>query len=214
MSDPLHCPLCGARDAEIFQRDRRRDYLRCDTCALVYVPARYHLDAAREKAEYDLHQNHVDDPGYRRFLSRIAVPLLSRLPAAAHGLDFGCGPGPALATMLAEAGCDVQLYDIFYQPDRGPLQDSYQFITATEVVEHLQHPGRELARLWQMLEPGGYLGVMTKLVIDADAFAKWHYKNDPTHICFFSDETWRWWARAAGAELERFGADVVLLRKP
>ncbi|TDG13001.1 class I SAM-dependent methyltransferase [Seongchinamella unica] len=209
----MHCPLCGDGRVEDFYRDRRRQYLRCVHCGLVFVPPRYYLGSAEEKAEYDLHRNEVDDPGYRRFLSRLADPLLARIPSAARGLDFGCGPGPALAAMLKEAGHQVSLYDVFYRPDAEVLQRSYQFITATEVVEHLHEPGLALEQLWENLEPGGYLGIMTKLVRDAESFARWHYKNDPTHVCFFSESSWLWWARQRAASLERIGADVILLRK-
>jgi hypothetical protein len=52
---------------------------------------------------------------------------------------------------------------------------------------------------------------MTKLAQDPAAFAAWHYKNDPTHVCFFSVETWQWWARERDASLEIHGADVILL---
>ena len=54
---------------------------------------------------------------------------------------------------------------------------------------------------------------MTKQVIDAQAFARWHYIRDPTHVCFFSRETFTWWAARKQAELEFCGADVILLRK-
>ena len=54
---------------------------------------------------------------------------------------------------------------------------------------------------------------MTKLVRDPDAFARWHYKNDPTHICFFSERTWDWWAQQQGAALEIRGSDVILLQR-
>lgn len=213
MSTDLHCPLCCHSGTDDFYRDKRREYRRCLRCGLVFVPPQFYLTAEREKAEYDLHCNEVDDPGYRGFLSRLAKPMMDRLAPTSRGLDFGCGPGPALAAMFAEAGHQVSLYDVFYQPDTDPLRRRYQFITATEVVEHLHRPGEVLAGLWQQLEPEGYLGVMTKLVRDADAFANWHYKNDPTHVCFFSELTWRWWAGENGASLERFGADVILLQK-
>ncbi|MBN7798273.1 class I SAM-dependent methyltransferase [Parahaliea mediterranea] len=210
----LHCPLCAGPDTAPFHTDRRRHYLRCADCALVFVPPRYYLDRAAERAEYDLHENAVDDPGYRRFLSRLFDPLAARLRPGAEGLDFGCGPGPALAAMLREAGFAVNLYDLFYHPDAAALARDYDFICATEVVEHLHHPGRELERLWRCLRPGGVLGIMTKLVRDREAFAGWHYKNDPTHVCFFSRETWRWWARRRGASLVFEGADVILVTRP
>jgi hypothetical protein len=213
MTAITHCPLCNFDANEAFFSDTRRPYQRCLRCSLVFVPPEFYLDAAAEKAEYDLHRNAVDDPGYRRFLSRLAHPLLRRVRAPAKGLDFGCGPGPALATMLGEAGMQVALYDVFYAPDPAVLEGNYQFICATEVVEHLHRPGAELARLWSLLLPGGWLGVMTKLVRGREAFGRWHYRNDPTHVCYFSIATWQWWARQQGAQLVFEGADVILLGK-
>lgn len=211
MSEAMHCPLCDGLETGPFHEDRRRPYLRCRVCALVFVPPAYYLARDAERAEYDLHRNRVDDSGYRTFLSRLALPLAARLAPGASGLDFGCGPAPALACMLREAGYSVALYDSFYLPDTGALRDSYDFICATEVVEHLHRPGVELARLWTLLKPGGWLGLMTKLVLDRSAFAGWHYKNDPTHVCFFSERTWQWWAQQQGASLQIIGADVILL---
>ncbi len=178
------------------------------------MPPAFHLPPAREKAEYDRHENTPDDPGYRRFLSRLALPLLQCLPPQASGLDFGCGPGPALAAMLEERGCRVALYDVFYRPDASALRGRYDFITATEVLEHLHRPGEELARLWRLLRPGGVLGVMTKRVIGQEAFLRWHYRNDPTHVAFFSEATFAWWAARYGARLAFPGADTALLFKP
>ncbi|MEZ5569596.1 MAG: class I SAM-dependent methyltransferase [Halioglobus sp.] len=214
MPDETHCPLCIGLELFDYGSDRRRRYLQCLNCKLVFVPAAYHLSADEERAVYDLHENGEDDPGYRRFLSRFAQPLLARLPPAAQGLDFGCGPGPALARMLREAGCRVALYDPFYAPDARVLSRQYDFVAATEVVEHLYRPGHELARLWSLLKPGGWLACMTKLVRNRKAFERWHYRNDPTHVCFFSEATWRWWGGQQGVEPEFIGADVILLRKP
>jgi 2-polyprenyl-3-methyl-5-hydroxy-6-metoxy-1,4-benzoquinol methylase len=138
---------------------------------------------------------------------------MERVAPGARGLDFGCGPGPALAAILREAGFDMVLYDSFFAPDVTAFAKPCDFICATEVVEHLHHPGRELERLWALLKPGGWLGIMTKLVRNQQAFGAWHYKNDPTHVSFFSEATWRWWAQGHGAALEIIGADVILLQR-
>lgn len=207
------CPLCENTQIQPFWRDQRRAYLRCNQCSLVFVPSEYHLSPAAEKAEYDLHRNDPADIGYRKFLWRLFQPLCDRLPAGTKGLDFGSGPGPTLSLMLAEAGFDMAVYDPIYAPQEVVLKNRYDFIACSEVVEHFRMPGREFGTLWQLLEPGGWLGIMTKLVLDQQAFSRWHYKNDPTHISFFSRETFSFLAEHFSADLQFVGSDVILLRK-
>lgn len=180
----------------------------------MFVPPRYYLSRKEEKAEYDRHQNLPDDPGYRQFLNRLFLPLQARLIPGSQGLDFGSGPGPTLSVMLTEAGHDVCLYDLFYAHHSEVLARRYDFITASEVVEHLHHPGPQLDRLYRLLRPGGLLGIMTKRVIDRAKFADWHYKNDLTHVCFFSQATFVWLAERWQARLDIVAPDVVIIHKP
>jgi hypothetical protein len=208
------CQLCGAERAALYWQDRRRDYYRCRRCGLVFVPPRQYLSPADELSEYELHRNDPGDCAYRRFLNRLYEPLQARLLPHSHGLDFGCGPGPTLSVMFAETGHRMALYDCFYAPDRSVLQCCYDFITATEVVEHLHRPGEELLRLWALLRPAGYFGVMTKLVLGREAFSRWHYKNDPTHVTFFSRRTFEWLAGEWKAGIDFIGQDVIILTKP
>ena len=81
MIDPekQSCPLCDGAKIVPYHRDKVRDYLNCRTCDLVFVPPAQHLSAADEKAHYDLHDNQLGDPGYRRFLDRLFTPLNQRL---------------------------------------------------------------------------------------------------------------------------------------
>lgn len=207
------CPLCASRDTRHFHRDSRRDYLRCACCTLVFVPPGQRLGPIEERAVYDKHQNSPHDAGYRRFLSRLFEPLRMRLAPVARGLDFGAGPGPTLSVMFEEAGHPMALYDPFYAPDTAVLARRYDFITASEVAEHLFAPGRELERLASMLEEGGWLGLMTKRFTSREAFASWHYLLDPTHVCFFSEASFEWLAENLDMHLELPAADVALLRK-
>lgn len=214
MSDAAYpCPLCG-HATDPFHSDGRRDYRRCPACALVHVPRDQQLDTSGEKAEYDLHRNDPQDPGYRQFLARAAEAVQERVEPPARGLDFGCGPGPALAEMLEEAGYTVALYDKFYAAHPAALQQTYDFVTATEVLEHLAAPATVLHRLLACLQSGGWLVIMTKRVRDREAFADWHYIHDPTHIAFYGEETFRWIAAHHGLHLEIVGEDVVALQRP
>jgi SAM-dependent methyltransferase len=206
------CPLCNDTQIIHFQRDKKRDYWRCATCHLVFVNIDQQIDLEAEKAIYDLHQNQSNDLGYRQFLSRLAEPLLAQLTAPKHGLDFGCGPGPVLAEMLSEAGHTMTVFDLFYANHPERLDSVYDFITCTEVVEHFRNPQREFQLLFSLLKPQGHLAIMTKLVIDAEAFSRWHYKNDQTHISFFSRETLQWLAKHYQAELNFFANDVAIFK--
>jgi SAM-dependent methyltransferase len=206
------CPLCDS-SADQYHQDKRRAYFQCANCRLVFVSPDAFLTAEEEKSIYDLHQNSPGDEGYRTFLSRMCRPITERLPTGSRGLDFGCGPGPTLSVMFEEFGYPMALYDSFYAPDKSALAKEYDFVTATEVVEHLRNPAQSLDRMWRCVKPGGYLGIMTKLVIDRDAFANWHYKNDDTHICFYSRETFGWLAREWRTEPVFVGKDVTIFRK-
>lgn len=197
-----------------FYQDRQRDYFVCGRCHIVFVPPEQLLSEAEEKAAYDHHQNSPTDPEYRRFLSRLFLPLKNHIAPGSHGLDFGSGPGPTLSIMFEEIGHTITLYDYFYANNPAALRQSYDFITATEVIEHLHDPATILRQLWVLLKPGGYLGLMTKLVRDKESFATWHYKNDRTHVCFFSRPTLKWLADQWQTEVEFLGNDVMLFHKP
>jgi len=212
-SDAPNCPLCCSKRIEPFFEDKNRAYLRCFNCKLVFVPQRYWLSTKDEKALYDLHKNNAQDQGYRKFLSRFSTPLLTRLEPNQHGLDFGCGPGPVLAQLLEEQGHLVDLYDPFYYNDASIFNKTFDFICATEVVEHLRDPNKEFLALFGMLKPGGWLGIMTKLVVDESAFSQWHYIRDMTHICFYSQLTFEYLSQRFNAKLEFVGNDVIVFHK-
>ncbi len=208
------CPLChGVSINKTYHQDTRRNFQACTTCQLVFVPPEQFLTAEAEKAAYDHHQNSPDDGAYRQFLSRLFIPMQQELQPASHGLDFGSGPGPTLSVMFEEAGHTVSLYDYFYANDPSVLQQSYDFITTSEVIEHLHQPKRELEGLWNLLKPEGILGIMTKRVLDQQAFTTWHYKNDLTHVCFFSETTFSWLAKQWTANITFVATDVVLFKK-
>lgn len=207
------CPLCNAEKVREYSQDKRRHYFQCPVCSLVFVSSRQFLSAVDEKKRYDLHQNSPEDLSYRSFLSRLFVPLQKELTPGSHGLDFGSGPEPTLSGMFEEAGHSMTLFDYFYKPVPAALEQQYDFITATEVVEHLRDPKKELERLWTCLKQGGWLGIMTKPAVEQDGFARWYYKNDPTHVCFFSRATFAWLARQWHADVVFADTDVVLFRK-
>lgn len=209
----MECPLCCAPGLETHALAHGRRFLRCSTCKLVSVDPSDWPDAAAELAHYQKHENDPQDVRYRRFLDRLAEPLLQRVESGAEGLDYGAGPGPTLSVMLEEAGCRMRFYDPFFHADASALGRTYDFITATEVVEHFHRPGEELRRLDGLLRPGGWLALMTEFVPERP-FEQWRYARDPTHVCFYSPPTLRWIALEMTWLLEIPRINVALYRKP
>ncbi|KFN20187.1 class I SAM-dependent methyltransferase [Aeromonas bestiarum] len=210
---PLSCPLCCATDAYGLPVAGKL-YHRCRACELVWLDAAEHLDPEREKAVYDGHDNQVDDPRYRSFLMRAFGEVLSRLPPPASGLDFGCGPGPALIAMGREAGYQMVGYDKFYADFPELLMRQYDFITSTEVIEHIATPRAVLEMLWGCLKPGGILVLQTQRVLGDERFKSWRYRHDPTHIVFFAEDSFRALAARWQAQVEFPHADVAVITKP
>ncbi len=210
----IPCTVCRARPRVFLVTVGGVDYWRCQRCEATLMDPASWPDRMAEKAVYDLHDNNPDDAGYRRFLSKLLDPLQERLPDRSSGLDFGCGPGPALAQMLAVEGHSMALYDPIYYPDRAVLAGTYDFVTATEVLEHLHDPSATLVLLNSLLKPGGWLAVMTCFQTDDSRFANWHYRRDPTHVVFYRQATLAWMARHWGWSMIIPVKDVALFQKP
>jgi hypothetical protein len=210
----MHCPLCQSHHITEYHSDKKRQFFNCTHCQLVFADPSSHLSLEDEKKEYDLHENSFDDQGYVGFLNRLAEPLLEKLQGdGKKGLDFGCGPTPVLAHMLAEQGHQLSLYDKFYATDKQVLSQEYDFVTCTEAIEHFHTPATEWRILLELLKPNGILAIMTKLVIDKERFADWHYKNDPTHVSFFSRDSFEFLASRDNLSCQFIGSDVIILQK-
>lgn len=206
----LTCPLCLGKNCTKLDHALSRDFFRCAECFLTFVPAYNHLTAEVEKEIYDYHENDPNNEGYRQFLSRLYTPMVGNLRSGARGLDFGCGPGPALAMMFREAGFSMDVYDPFYANEPGVLNQLYDFVTSTEVVEHLREPRGSFDLLFQLIGTRGTLGLMTKLTPDLERFSDWHYTRDLTHITFYARETMAYIAQLYQRKLTIIGNDVMI----
>ena len=210
---PVCCPLCSSSLCTRIDHARSRDFVLCAHCSLIFVPSQFHLSADEEKGIYDYHENNPDDAGYRNFLARLVTPMMERVPDGAKGLDFGCGPGPTLGLMFEESAYTMSNYDLFYAPDKELLEGKYDFVCATEVVEHFRNPSEGFEQLFACLKPKGVLGLMTKLVPSIENISNWHYTRDTTHIAFYQPEAFAYIAERFAAKVEILRQDVIILTR-
>lgn len=190
----MTCPLCQNE----FAPQIIDSYYLCTNCDLRFLDPALHLNWEDESARYDAHDNRSDDPNYQKFVSPVTDFIRGHIPQGSHGLDFGCGADSAVLKVLTESGYKVQGYDPRYFPDLSLLENSYAFITATEVIEHLHTPHYEFLKMRELIQPGGRLIVMTHLYSEKIDFEYWYYRRDPTHVCFYSEKTLNWIQRRYG----------------
>lgn len=206
----MQCPLCQSSESFEFYPH----FFKCHHCQLLFKNPNSFLSFDEETTRYSYHQNNEEDQGYIKYLKQITEPLLKKLDSSKNGLDFGCGPGPTLSKILGAENINCDNYDPFFLPDHTLLNKKYDFIVSTEVFEHFHNPKLEIEKLWELVKNGGLLAVMTVFYPEKlEEFGKWWYKNDPTHVCFYNEEVFRYIGEKLDAEIEFSGRKVVFIKK-
>ena len=200
------CLLCGEKTSPLSVPHMKSLYHVCDGCQLIAKDRACFISAEEELAIYSFHQNSIDDPRYvayfNRFLERAVFPFVQD-GSGRKGFDYGSGPSPVLAQILErDYGYQMDIYDLFYAPEKTFEGKEYDLITCTEVVEHLQDPLTLFQLFHQLLKPDGILAVMTQFHHnDLSHFQNWHYVRDRSHIAFYTPATMEYLANQAGLKV-------------
>jgi len=185
-----NCPLCLSKSnwfCEYFENPI--NFYKCSNCYSIFKESQSYLDSKSEKERYNLHENDVHDQDYQNFVSPITNTIISNFDIDCRGLDFGCGPGPVIAHVLKKSGYRIELFDPFYFPNPSIKKQKFDFIICCEVMEHFHLPSKEFKFLKSLINSNGRLYCKTQLIsntICVDDFKNWYYKNDPTHVFFYS----------------------------
>jgi len=113
----VNCCVCDIASVNLFSEVDGKTYWQCEHCLVVFLDNKFKLNPSDEKYRYQQHNNDIYDKDYRIFLSKLLQPLKSKLKNGSKGLDYGCGPGPALAEMFKEEGFHMDLFDPFFFKD-------------------------------------------------------------------------------------------------
>ena len=209
------CPLCAGPVSERFDEKTARRYRWCRRCDLVSVHPDDRVTRSSEIGRYLEHDNGHHQSGYVRMLSRFLDRAVKPwCGSGASLLDYGCGYSPVLSSIARGRGYSVRSWDPYFLPDNSALQASYDVIVACEVIEHIAEPGRALAAMRELLEPGGILAVRSSLHPDSwEAFFRFWYIRDRTHVSYFSEQTVRFAAEHFGFTVVELDDPVWVLRK-
>ncbi len=203
----MNCILCNGETTSF-----ELIYHRCEQCFLVMKDHSLYLSKDEELHRYDMHRNDSMDLNYRNFILKAILPI-AEFSFNSH-LDFGSGKSSVLVDYYKNKGSYSVPYDLYYFNDQKVFNEKFDLITMTEVIEHLKGPMFELERLVSILNTGGFLVVMTSFYCEDIDFKNWWYKNDFTHIAFYSHQTFEYIAKKFNLKIFYFDhKSVVILQK-
>ena len=212
----MTCHICN-KPTDIFMDEKTNIiYNHCKLCEYIFKSPDCYQSIEEQKRRYDLHENDEEHPGYRAYFERFLAYVMPLVGRPGTALDFGCGKSTLLASLLEERGISCDYYDPLYHPDTLDDSKKYELIVSTEVFEHLHDPKAVFSELLSRLCPGGYFAIQTQFhPNEAEAFKKWYYHQDPTHIVFFRPQTFIVLTQMYGCEfVGDNGKNMVVIRKP
>lgn len=208
----MNCSLCDAAGCVPLLNDGRRSFFFCKSCELLFVPADDHISLDDEIKRYDLHDNGFSDNGYVRFLEEIVKVVEDLDPAGLRILDFGCGRNAVLSGLLQRKGFACDFYDPLYALGTRCLSEKYDIVVLCEVVEHLRNLKDEARIINNLLRQNGKVIVRTNPYPSREEFRTWWYKEDLTHINFFSRKSVDVFAMKIGCDrVDQQQKDIFIL---
>lgn len=196
----MECRLCKSeRTQRLEVSNDPRYYFLCENCALIFTDHHFHLDPEQERMRYLEHNNGLHQQGYVQFLEKIIKPSLQYITPQMQGLDYGCGPEPTLSKLLARQGIQCYDYDPLFGFDHP--KKNYDFVFATECLEHFYNPLEEWLKLSSLIKVEGILSIMTEQWESLDNFQNWYYKRDRTHVCFYHYRTFAYVSKCYGFDI-------------
>lgn len=189
----MNCILCNSKLLEPIHIEKPHRFYNCSYCGSIVRSTDTFPNAIFEIERYESHNNDVNDPRYQNFVSPITLAVQADFSAQnSLGLDFGAGTGPVIKKVLNDKGYSLKLYDPFFHPDKSVLEEKYDYIVCCEVIEHFHQPLKEFKLLKNLLKPKGKLYCMTDIYRNQSNFGDWYYKNDPTHVIFYTEKSLHW----------------------
>jgi len=211
----VQCLVCSCDTQSFLDESMDIWCYSCSNCGLIFKDPSHHQSFIEQKERYDLHENSSESDGYRRYFQNFLEFVMPVVGEPSRVLDFGCGESLLLSDMMIDRGMSCDYYDPVYHPSAEYRDSRYDLIVSVEVFEHLLDPMAVFTQLISLLHSGGYLAIRTELHSeDIEQYLRWYYPKDPTHVVFFSTDTFRHMCRVSDCQYVIDNAkNIIIIRK-
>ena len=189
------CDFCGHLSADVYDPGRYADYY-------ASLSDHYHRDHDREQSRYKRILELFPKHSLRRVLDVGcgSGTFLAMLPPEVE--RFGIEPSKSAADLARAKGIQILQYDDLMRPE---LRNTFDLVTAIDVVEHTANLGEFRHHLAIALRPGGTVIILTG---DAESSSArllgryWYYLHYAEHITAFCPRSMRTWLQSDFSEIE------------
>ncbi len=218
--EPIPCPACGGSSLKPEFQKLDFHYVSCENCQTLFVTPR--PSAALLNQFYaDSPSTHFWINDFFKPMASARQEKIFRPRAQDIARRFGSDPGWTIGDIGAGFGlflkelsqewpasrmvaiepsreqaaiCKSLGFDVIECPleDMSPEHIRFDLLVAFELMEHLHNPGAFLARVIQLLKPGGWFILTTLNVHGFDIQVLWSSSksvNPPHHLNFFNPES-------------------------
>ncbi|MEE8484211.1 MAG: class I SAM-dependent methyltransferase [Nitrospinota bacterium] len=209
-----NCRICKT-PSPVFYNDSRT-FFKCPACTLIFTEEMADEKAANE--HYKNQWNNADEDFWKQQVD-VLISVINKHKTPQRILDFGSGSGE-ITKEFQRRGIDTTPLDPIihgYLKDQD-YAEKFDVVVGVEVIEHLPEIYGELEEIKKVLTDDGIIVFttgLTNVFIDApdavEVFAKWWYKDDPTHVSFFSNRSVFTMAGIAGLKAEVYGEQLFVL---
>lgn len=221
-SEPRNCPACkSARRTSVGEKNCFSIYS-CKACGTLFTG---HVPAGAEQQDYDQYysEDNLRVPAFVRERLREILAGFDRYRETGNFLDIGFGAG-TLLQVAAESnwhthGIEVSKPAVEYARERGfdvfhgELSEAqypeghFDVVTASEILEHMPDPAKDLREIVRILRPGGLFWATTPSARSLSFLLlkqEWSVMSPPEHIQLYSIRGARILLKRAGFSRIRF----------
>lgn len=175
-----YCLSCHSDSFNISYKTKDRNISHCRKCGLLFVspiPSENQILSIVEKVSQNFYKEYLAEfNSYSEYFKNKASDI-DKLTSKGQLLDIGCGPGTFLE-IAKKRGWDVLGIDLSAEAIKickkkkikaklattnslNTKSETFNVITAFQLIEHVQMPDQLLKHIFNMLKPEGYLILTT-----------------------------------------------------